>query len=256
MATFSALAQEDAERRPNGYVIGLIPSARPNIYGLAIGPIGSESVCNVPYQRRSHGLNVQLIGNGIFQIFMAGKMPIEDMTDTVSNNGAVHNGLIVSTFGTRTDLTRGLSISGWMSMGSRLNGITVCPLWNLHGRINGVAIGAVNHSASLHGVQIGIINKSLRTRGIQFGLWNRNERRALPLVNWNFTHPPRPSYLDNTIRTSIWDTHHPPMRQRVSDRSGKPASDRRECGLEADSATPLLLSGGTPSFTLASSNAM
>ena len=164
-------------------------------------------------------------------------MPIEDMTDTVSNNGAVHNGLIVSTFGTRTDLTRGLSISGWMSMGSRLNGITVCPLWNLHGRINGVAIGAVNHSASLHGVQIGIINKSLRTRGIQFGLWNRNEQRALPLVNWNFTHPPRPSYLDNTIRTSIWDTHHPPRRQRVSDRSGKPASDRRECGLEADSAT-------------------
>lgn len=43
-----------------------------------------------------------------------------------------------------------------------------------------------NKSESFTGLQIGVLNKTKKLRGIQIGLWNINQRRALPLINWNF----------------------------------------------------------------------
>jgi hypothetical protein len=38
----------------------------------------------------------------------------------------------------------------------------------------------------MSGLQIGIVNKSKNLRGIQIGIWNVNQKRKLPLLNWNF----------------------------------------------------------------------
>ena len=38
----------------------------------------------------------------------------------------------------------------------------------------------------MRGLQIGVVNKSKNLRGIQIGIWNVNQKRRLPLINWNF----------------------------------------------------------------------
>jgi len=73
-----------------------------------------------------------------------------------------------------------------MSFGKKINGISFNLLWNLYYRINGVSIGVSNSSLEIKGVQLGIINKTVKLRGIQIGIWNKNEKRSLPLINWNF----------------------------------------------------------------------
>lgn len=40
----------------NRYGIWLIPSPSKNISGIAIGLVGSETICNLPYTKYSHGL--------------------------------------------------------------------------------------------------------------------------------------------------------------------------------------------------------
>ncbi|MFU8844655.1 MAG: LA_2272 family surface repeat-containing protein [Bacteroidales bacterium] len=47
-------------------------------------------------------------------------------------------------------------------------------------------MGFVNYVADTRGIQIGLINKTRRLNGVQLGIWNQNEKRSLPIVNWNF----------------------------------------------------------------------
>ncbi len=79
-----------------------------------------------------------------------------------------------------------MSISGFMSAGKKINGVSVNLLWNLYYKIDGLSMGAFNSSLEINGVQIGVINKTIDLKGIQLGLWNRNAKRSLPLINWNF----------------------------------------------------------------------
>jgi hypothetical protein len=37
----------------------------------------------------------------------------------------------------------------------------------------------------MRGLQIGIFNASKHTKGVQLGIWNKNEKRKLPIINWN-----------------------------------------------------------------------
>jgi hypothetical protein len=185
------------KKAKNRYVIGFIPSAAQNIYGLAIGPVGSEAVCNRPYTKYSHGLNLQIPGQGFFQIFYINQMKFENAfnnenSDTLNSKDslpkrAIHNGLIISPLGTFTTQINGISISLWMSKGETMNGLTFNLLWNVYEQVNGITIGFVNHTAVTNGVQIGLINKTKKSKGLQIGLWNTNENRSLPLINWNFT---------------------------------------------------------------------
>lgn len=43
-----------------------------------------------------------------------------------------------------------------------------------------------NGSKEMKGVQIGLFNKAVKLRGIQIGAWNVNQKRKLPIINWNF----------------------------------------------------------------------
>jgi len=184
------------KKAKNHYAIWLIPSASKNIYGIAIGPIGSEAICNRPYTKYSYGLNLQIIGQGFLQTTYINKVKFKDfhtnenidslgLQDTLFKR-AIHNGLLISPLGTFTDQVNGISFSLWMSMGKKINGLSFNLLWNLYEQINGVSIGLVNHTAITKGIQIGLVNKTKKLRGFQFGIWNKNEKRSLPIINWNF----------------------------------------------------------------------
>jgi hypothetical protein len=184
------------QKAKDRYVIWLIPSAASNIYGIAIGPVGSEAICNRPYTKYSHGLNLQIPGQGIFQTFYIHKgmknllIDSKDSTsffahDTLPKR-AQHNGILISPLGTFTPQVNGISLSCWMSLGNCINGLSINLLWNLYNRINGVSIGFVNHSVGVRGLQIGLFNKTRELKGFQLGLWNMNKKRSLPILNWNF----------------------------------------------------------------------
>ena len=177
----------------NRYVVWVLPSRAKNIYGIAIGPIGSEAMCGNPYAKYSHGLNLQLFGQGFLPIFYINKLKFVS-ENIISNDStklqdsipirAVHNGLLVSPFGTFTPMVNGVSLSAFMSLGETVNGVSANLLWNVYRKINGVSIGVVNTIGKMNGLQIGLINNAHRMRGIQIGLWNKNEKRSLPLINW------------------------------------------------------------------------
>jgi hypothetical protein len=173
------------------YIIWLLPSAATNIYGIAVGLFGSDALCNSPYTKYSHGINFQVFGQGFVNTFYINKVDFsnEFLQETHNDSTwrrAVHNGILLSTFGTWTDKVNGISFSLWMSAGTKVNGISCNLLWNLYHQINGVSIAAFNRTAITKGFQIGFLNKSNELRGFQFGIWNKNEKRSLPIINWNF----------------------------------------------------------------------
>lgn len=187
------------KKEKNRFVIWIIPASAKNIYGLAIGPIGSEAMCKKHYTKFSHGINLQLIGQGFLQTFYISKLHFNDLYSSdsfhLNQNSydtlpirSMHNGLLISPFGTFTDKVNGISLSLWMSMGRRINGISFNLLWNLYSHVNGLSIGFINHEVIIKGLQIGLVNKAIKLRGIQIGLWNKNECRSLPVINWNFNN--------------------------------------------------------------------
>jgi hypothetical protein len=184
------------KKAKNRYVIWLIPSAARNIYGIAIGPVGSEAVCNRPYTKYSHGLNLQIPGQGFIQAFYMNNVHFQDFYKIKNDSSkinydtiplrTVHNGIIISPLGTFTPKVNGISLSSFMSMGEKINGISFNLFWNLYNNINGASVGFVNTNGYVRGIQVGLVNKTANLRGFQIGLWNKNERRSLPIINWNF----------------------------------------------------------------------
>ena len=180
----------------NRYVVWVIPSDAKNIYGIAIGLVGSEVICNKPYTKYSHGLNLQIPGQGFFQTLYFNKLTFIDFfknksSDSIKPNDtlpkrAIHNGVLISLLGTFTDQVNGASLSLWMSMGKKINGLSCNLIWNLYEQINGVSVGIINHTLQTNGFQIGLINKTKKLNGFQIGLWNKNDRRGFPLINWDF----------------------------------------------------------------------
>jgi hypothetical protein len=198
-ATFS-FSQNDSlgfdKKSKDRFVIWLIPSTAKNIYGIAIGLVGSEAICNRPYTKYSHGLNIQIPGQGFFQTFYINELKFNDFLTNESIDSsnlqtnlpkrAIHNGVLVSPLGTFTDQVNGVSLSLWMSMGKTINGVSVNLLWNFYEQINGISVGLINQTKLTQGIQLGLINKTKKLKGFQIGLWNKNEKRSLPLINWNF----------------------------------------------------------------------
>jgi len=187
-------AQDMSESNGRSYVFNLLPSSKKNSYGLSIGLIGSEVICNVKGVKNSNGLNFQLIGQGLFipLNFSVYKYENSFFSDSswmvsnfdVKNYKARHNGLLLSLFGTMTDEINGVSISCLSSMGQRINGVSINFFMNLYTIQNGVSVSFYNASNTLNGLQIGIINKTTKIKGLQIGIWNVNEKRKFPIFNW------------------------------------------------------------------------
>lgn len=182
----------DSIHKPNNaYVLHFIPSVKDNIYGIAIGPIGSETICNVTNTRKSYGLNLQLIGQGIFipmnrDVFRFEQLlknPMPELVDQIAAR-ASHSGLLISTFGTYTDISNGIVLSAGCSYGRKLNGLAFNLFCNKYYVANGIELGIQNQAHKINGLQIGLFNRCVELNGLQIGLWNVNEKRKLPLMNW------------------------------------------------------------------------
>lgn len=173
------------EKLNNKYVLGLLPSPAHNIYGIAIGLVGSEAFCNLNYTRKSHGINIQVPGQGIFLLFFFfNRKIIENNYDTIQFYKSTHNGLVLSLLGTTTDKINGINLSPFMSAGKILNGVSINLLWNAYGKVKGISIGFINSANIVNGLQIGFYNTSQKIKGLQIGLINKNEKRFLPIINW------------------------------------------------------------------------
>ncbi len=187
------------QRANNRYVFTFTPNLAKNFYGLSVGLFGSEIICNKGYTQHSSGLNVQLLGQGFFQVFMIGYLRSPDSLDALAEDSRFgiervnlvpdrvdHSGLLLSTFGTYTDRISGASISGWMSSHKIVKGFSFNLLWNNIRTLKGVCLGLFNTIENGAGLQLGLFNVSSSARGIQIGLWNKNEKRSLPVLNWYF----------------------------------------------------------------------
>lgn len=199
--TTSATAQErqdtSVQRNGNGYVLWLLPSRKDNIYGVALGIFGSEVICDMPINiKRTHGVNIQIIGQGLFiplntktfgykSLFASDTAWMVRFRDS-KNYRAINNGILLSGFGTMTDVSNGIVVSGWFSLGKQANGLILNALANKYTIMNGIAISVSNESYEANGIQIGLVNRTRKLCGFQFGLWNVNGKRKLPLINWCF----------------------------------------------------------------------
>lgn len=184
---FVSLGQDTLQAiKKDRYGIWLIPSWSKNIYGIAIGPVGNEAACGVSYTKRTHGLNIQIPGQGFLHLFYLNYgLPNATEVDVKNlHKITIHNGLMVSLLGTFTDQINGVSISSFMSMGKLVNGISINPFWNKYLKVNGITIGLINTTVETNGVQIGLINITQKLKGLQIGLWNINDKRSLPFINW------------------------------------------------------------------------
>lgn len=139
----------------------------------------------------TNGIRFSLIGEGILAAFVP-HSPI------VENDSALDAIRAESP----SERINGINISGTGIAGDyHLNGVSIGLIGHFTVKTNGLSASALNFSEihngiqfaiflnecyRMRGIQIGAVNKSKRTKGIQIGLWNVNERRKLPLINWNF----------------------------------------------------------------------
>lgn len=189
-----------------------------NIYGISAG------VSDLLWENgntKTYGIRLSAIGEGIFA-FMIPHSPVIDFDDTANtainrdNTMLEHiNGINLSTSGTMCRCNiNGVSVGFLGHVADTINGISIVLFQNyaqihtgiqfavmseaykMHGvqvggmnknfHTKGLQIGVYNKNKHTKGVQLGGVNKSRDTKGIQIGLWNTNERRKLPLINWNF----------------------------------------------------------------------
>ena len=97
------------------------------------------------------------------------------------------NGLSLYASGTTCDcLINGISVGGIGHIINQVNGISAT-MFNVIGKHNGIMIAPINMSDIINGLQLGYANgNDSEARGIQIGIWNVNQKRKLPLINWNF----------------------------------------------------------------------
>lgn len=195
ITSFSQEFETNEVRLKQRYGIGFLPSTAENIYGLAIGIIGSEAICNKYYTKKSHGLNIQILGQGIVSPFYVFNDKLNFIYadfdsiiygDSTAIKRVKHNGLILATFGTFSEEINGISISPWMSINNKVNGVSINALANNIHTINGLALAFYNIAYRTEGLQIGLLNRTKYLNGFQFGLWNVNNKRRLPILNWSF----------------------------------------------------------------------
>lgn len=200
---FSIFAFKQKVHKTNGVKIG-------------IASIDTNAISSV-----TNGLNLELIGVGLL-IPLIPRSPIaENDSEYVEAkkyySGAKINGLNISASGNALNAKiNGISIGYVGQIQYSVNGFSATSFTNLvqeHNGImcaifindayamnglqigilngvkngNGIQIGGrINVARNFNGLQIALHNVAKNLKGIQIGLWNVNQKRKLPLFNWNF----------------------------------------------------------------------
>ncbi len=97
-----------------------------------------------------------------------------------------YNGLTIAAIGQYGKLGQGFSLAGGWNIIDKQNGLQIALITNSSYYMKGVQISAFNYINTGSGLQIGLFNESKNFKGIQIGLWNVNQKRKLPIINWNF----------------------------------------------------------------------
>ena len=159
------------------------------IYGLSVG---LWNFYRKPLNTTTNGLRIALIGEGIL-VPMAPRSPIPESDSLYrelkkSPSSERINGICLSGSGNMGEYNiNGIALGFIGQANTKLNGISAGLMMNFALAHNGIQLSVHrNECYAMNGIQIGIVNISKRTRGIQLGLWNKNEKRKLPIINWNF----------------------------------------------------------------------
>lgn len=204
-------------KRKNYFPIWTFHQSNINIHGISIGlwPTFEQ-----PKLTNTNGIKLELIGFG-FILPLIPKSPIVQSDSAYIKLSQVPlseriNGLNLSTSGSICHcLTNGITAGSMGQIHFKVNGISASLIMNFTQKHNGVMAalfndayymngfqigignkgdktkglqiaGIGNYTKEMKGVQIGLFNKSEKFKGIQIGLWNVNQKRKLPLINWNF----------------------------------------------------------------------
>jgi len=184
-------------------VLAFTPELDTEINGIGVGlMINSLKFEGDTMSTIVNGLNLEIVGVGFFGPLVpsdplapydVARDQIDPMLDSLIAEAKKPtpyrvNGLSLSLGGLAGHEVQlnGLNISGISTITSRTNGVSIALLMNINSVMHGLSVGFINYSLEHKGLQVGLINRSDRTKGIELGLWNKNEKRSLPLINWNF----------------------------------------------------------------------
>ncbi len=208
----SAIAQQ------NKKMFGLVNKKNVQVNGCNVGLF---SLPDSGKNNFTNGVKLELIGVGI-GVPLIPRSPIfetdsawcaakkEPLTERVNGfslalsgtlNAGKINGVTAGVVGNLIYRVNGISTAGMMNFVQGMNGIMLAGHFNAAYKANGaqfaifgndavylkgIQVASTNFSEHTYGLQIGLFNKSNNLQGIQLGLWNVNQRRKLPIVNWNF----------------------------------------------------------------------
>lgn len=196
-----AFLPSQAQHRPVRFPLWTFHQHNIRIYGVSVGAFSLNDKANTT----TNGLRLEVPGVGLLLSFIP-RAPWDSANGYIPEPIPPHeqpekvNGINLSATGGMCYRVNGISIGGLTQVNWRINGISVTGMANITEVMNGIQYGTVNicskangiqlgmgvRTERLRGIQIGLINASKNTRGVQIGLWNENEKRKLPILNWNF----------------------------------------------------------------------
>lgn len=147
-----------------------------------------------PEKRSSttNGIRAELIGAGIVTLLL-NDSPLVIRDSAVFAKAQIPvseriNGVSLSALGTVCNcIINGVNVGLVGHIYYQVNGLTASGFMNYSRKHHGVQIAIIgNRSYEVKGLQIALFNETKKLWGVQLGLWNVNERRKLPLINWNF----------------------------------------------------------------------
>jgi hypothetical protein len=213
---FAITSYGQIDKRKNYFPIWTFHQDSINIHGISLGLWSFNKERNT----NTNGVKFELIGIGI----LIPAIPSSPIVETDSAFIKLKqeplseriNGLNLSTSGTACHcLTNGLAAGFIGQINFQVNGVSTSLFMNFSQKhnglmaasfneayyLNGIQVGFSNNghktkglqigiiginADEMKGVQIGVFNKTKKLNGIQIGLWNINQKRKLPLINWNF----------------------------------------------------------------------
>ena len=197
--SISSIAQD----RKNYFPIWSYHQSNLNIHGISIG-LGAFNFD--PKNTFTNGIRVGLIGAGILAPLMPGdptandkeqfdkimSSPLSERINGINLVGGGSmcdckiNGLSLGFIGHSTIQNNGISAAGFINYTQVHNGTQASIFSSGAYKMGGLQVGLFNNAKKSWGIQIGLVNDSEVMYGLQFGLWNVNQKRKLPIFNWNF----------------------------------------------------------------------
>jgi hypothetical protein len=209
------IGQEKVQK--NYFPVWTFHQKNANIHGVSVG---IASMLRADSSRtNTNGIKIELIGLGILCPLIPQSPVVKDDSSylemqrepvsekinglSLSVSGSlcdcITNGLSIGAIGQINRQVNGMAVSYFMNFSQKFNGLQMAIINDVY-YLNGCQIGIFNHGEKTKGMQVGIknsgnensglqigaVNESKKLVGVQVGFWNVNQKRKLPLLNWNF----------------------------------------------------------------------